>query len=368
MTMFAVAIALLVASVTIVAAYAAWLTMGRRRAIVPPSIAELPPVLIVVATYNEAPLIGRKLENLAALTYPAALRRTVIVDGGSTDGTLEILRQRSDVALLETSHRNKTAQLAEALRQRAGEAWVLVTDADAELAPDTLERLFEVCASDATIGVVGTRVRPAAAHALEAMHWRATDWLRAREDDRGSAAIVAAPCYLARRELLAFPADVIADDVHVACRAMLAGQRVGQAQATVLELRSPRTLGALLRHKYRKGDAYLREIMRFLPLAQRMPAAQRTIFLWRAALLTIVPLLSLLGGLSLVAAMAMHGLWPMLAVALLLSLPFARGAALAALLATVSAAALLTYPFSRQAASFPKILQPSEYPLPDELS
>jgi hypothetical protein len=51
---------------------------------------------------------------------------------------------------------------------------------------------------------------------------------------------------------------------------------------------------------------------------------------------------------------------------LVLLVPPARGAALAAVLAAVSAAALIAYPFSRQSASFPKILQPSEYPLPDE--
>ncbi|HEX9986218.1 MAG TPA: glycosyltransferase family 2 protein, partial [Thermoanaerobaculia bacterium] len=197
---------------------------------------------------------------------------------------------------------------------------------------------------------------PTSAHALEALHWRATDWLRAREADRGSAAIVAAPCYLARRELLAaMPSDTVADDVHVACRAMLAGQRVGHADATVLELRSPRSLGALLRHKYRKADAYLREIVRFLPSAPRIASPMRAIFLWRAALLTLVPLLGTLAGIAFILDGAFEA---GVAIALLLALKPMR---LAAVLAAVSAVALLTYPFSRQAASFPKI---SEFEAP----
>ena len=370
--MLAVAIGLLTASVAIVAAYAVWLMTSRPRIIEVRTPAEQPPVLIVVAVYDEAPLIERKLANLAALTWPR--RRIVIVDGGSTDGTIGHVRRwiasHADFALVETQHRNKTAQLTEALAAYRDESWVLVTDADALLEPDTLEHLFDVVASDEKVSVVGTRVRPISAHALESLHWRATDWLRTREYDRGSAAIVAAPCYLARRELLALPHDAIADDVHVACSAMLAGRRVGQSDATVLELRSPRSLRALLKHKYRKGDAYLREIMRFLPLAARMPAPMRTIFLWRAALLTLVPLLSAIGGIALAAALVLNwgaqGVLMLLAPALLLVLPPARGAALAAVLAAVSAAALFSYPFSRQAASFPKILQPSDYPLSDE--
>jgi Glycosyl transferase family 2 len=372
MFMLAVAIGLLAASVAIVAAYAAWLMTSRHRVVERTAPAERPPVLIVVAVYDEAPLIERKLANLAALIWPR--RRIVIVDGGSTDGTIGIVSRwiaaHPDFALLETERRSKTAQLSDALAAYREESWVLVTDADALLEPDTLERLFDVVASDESVSVVGTRVRPTSAHALESLHWRATDWLRAREYDRGSAAIVAAPCYLARREHLALPHDAIADDVHVACSAMLAGRRVGQSDATVLELRSPRTLYGLLRHKYRKGDAYLREIMRFLPLAGRMPAPMRTIFLWRAALLTIVPLLSAIGGIALAAALVLQwgvqGVLLLLAPALLLVIPPARGAALAAVLAAVSAAALFSYPFSRQAASFPKILQPSEYPLSDE--
>ena len=372
MRFLAIAIGLLAASVAIVATYVAWLMTARRRVVEEHAPAEQPPVLIVVAVYDEAPLIERKLANLAALTYPR--HRIVIVDGGSTDGTLgqvsRWIASRPDFTLLETQHRNKTAQLSEALGAYRDEAWVLVTDADALLEPDTLERLFDVVAIDDTVSVVGTRVRPISAHALESLHWRATDWLRAREYDRATAAIVAAPCYLARREFLSLPSDTIADDVHVACSAMLAGKRVGQSNVTVIELRSPRTLRALLRHKYRKGDAYLREIMRFLPLAARMPAPMRAIFLWRAALLSIVPLLSTVGSVMFVAALVftlgVQGSLLLLASSLLLLIPPARGAALAAVLAAVSAAALLTYPFSRQAASFPKILQPSEYPLSDE--
>src|SRR3954452_4569148 len=244
----------LAAALGIVAAYAWWLMRGR------PSrgVARSRPndILIVVPMFDEAPLIARKLENLAALTI---LRRVVIVDGGSTDGSVDIVREwiggREAFSLLETTHRNKTLQLNDALRLNSSEEWVLVTDADALLEPETLERMLDVVAADARVAVVGSHVRPAAAHALESLLWSATDWLRARESDRGSAGIVAAPCYLAHRDVLAhMPDDTIADDVHVTCRAMLAGRRIGHAaNASVTELRSPRTLLALLRHKYRKA-------------------------------------------------------------------------------------------------------------------
>ncbi|HEX7831477.1 MAG TPA: glycosyltransferase [Thermoanaerobaculia bacterium] len=351
-------LALLFGAIAIVGAYAVWLATARRRATPSSTSRTTTSVVIVVPVFDEAPLIDGKLANLDAL---ANKQRVLIVDGGSTDGTIDRVRAHGKFELLETTLRNKSAQLREALRVTS-EEWILVTDADALLEPDTLTKLLAVI--DDSTGVVGASVRPVSAHALESLHWRATDWLRDRESDRGSAAIVAAPCYLAHRTFLELPHDTIADDVHVACRAMLAGLRVGHADARVVELRSPRTLRALLRHKYRKADAYLREIVRFVPLTPRMPRAQRAIFLWRAALLTLVPILGMLATVALAISFAFEFTLAMQlgSVAMLVVIALAsRGAMLAAVLAGVSAVALLTYPFSRQEASFPKILQPIEY-------
>ena len=307
-------------------------------------------VTVVVPVFDEASLVSRKVADIRSLTYPRC--RVLFVDGGSTDGTPELIPGEW---LLRTHLRDKTAQLSAALRVSDSE-WVLVTDADAALPSDAIERLLDC--TDESIGVVGARVLPRDAHAIESLHWQLSDRLRELESSRGSAGIVTAPCYLVRRSLIAdLPSDTIADDVHVACRAMASGLRVVRAPLDVLELRSPRTLRDLLRHKSRKADAYLREVFRFLPAAARMTGPMRAIFLWRAALLTIVPLLwTVAAGLALIAA----PLLALLATAVVFIVPPARAAALALLLAAVSSAALLTYPFSRQAASFPKIQTISE--------
>jgi cellulose synthase/poly-beta-1,6-N-acetylglucosamine synthase-like glycosyltransferase len=342
---------LFLAGALIVGAYVLWLQAPRARGKAHQARAHGDAfVTVVVPVFDEASLISRKVADVRALTYPRC--RVIFVDGGSTDATPDLIPGEW---LLRTHLRDKTAQLNAALRVCDSE-WILVTDADAALPPDAVERLLD-CTGD-SIGVVGARVLPRDAHAIESLHWRLSDRLRELESGRGSAGIVTAPCYLVRRSLIAdLPPDTIADDVHVACRAMAAGLRVVRAQLDVLELRSPRTLSDLLRHKSRKADAYLREVFRFLPAVARMPGPMRGIFLWRAALLTLVPLLwTLAAALVLIAA----PLPTLLATAVVFLVPPARAAALAMLLSAVSAAALLTYPFSRQAASFPKIQTISE--------
>jgi dolichol-phosphate mannosyltransferase len=354
----------------VVMAYLAWLAAPARLGpLARPSTAAH--VLVVVPVFDEAPLIIGKLTNLLNLSYPR--RRVIIVDGGSTDGTLEIAANwmglHPGFELLRTSHRNKTAQIRAALKLEIDAQWILITDGDAVLQRDAVERLLQ--AAGPQVGVVGARVRPRDAHVLESLHWRFAEWLREQERRRGSASIVTGPCYLSRRELIEnLPADTVADDVHVSCRAMAAGLRIEVASTTVLELRSPRTLRMLVRHKHRKADAYLREVFRFLPYTGAMPSPMRAIFLWRAALMTIVPLASTVGALLVAVALmtgsfgaAQAGALAVLAMGLATrrGRQLLRFAGLAGILMGVSASALLVCPFSRQTAAFPKVLHASKY-------
>ncbi len=367
--------ALLAAWATLfVLAYIAWLSLpASPRACAEPG-APLD-VLVVVPVFDEAPFIIGKLNNLSGLRYRH--RQVVIVDGGSTDGSEEQaaswIASHPGFELLRTSHRNKTAQINSALENYPDATWILVTDADAVLQPDALERLTAVISADPQVGVAGASVRPREAHTLESLHWRFAEWLRGRERQRGSASIVTAPCYLVRRELIEnLPADTVADDVHVSCRAMAAGQRIEVAATTVVELRSPRSLRMLLRHKHRKADAYLREVFRFLPYVGHMPSPMRGIFLWRAALMTVVPLVAVAGVVLLTTSLAGKvfqsvgevELWALgigaFGLATRPARQLLRFACLAGILAGVSASALVCYPFSRQTASFPKVLRPSE--------
>jgi cellulose synthase/poly-beta-1,6-N-acetylglucosamine synthase-like glycosyltransferase len=248
---------------------------------------------------------------------------------------------------------------------------VVVTDADAWLAPETLERLVAAGEADASVAVVGTTVVPERAHALERLHWRLANAIRHRESDRGSASLVAGPCYAFRRTLLErLPDDVVSDDIHVALAAAASGKRVTLADVQVREQRSPVGLVDLFRHKLRKTDGYLREIFRFLPHVGRMPPPARAIFLWRAAHLTLLPVLVALGALGVAVSLSQTGLpsglrvlLPAVAAVLFAASWWGLGRrsspvlllAHGILLAAVTLAALVGYPFSRQTASFPKI-------------
>lgn len=332
-----------------------------------------PPVDVIVPVRDEAEWIEGKLRNLEDLRYPADRLRVFVVDGASSDGTADLvaahIARDPRFSLVRFPVADKTAQLNAGLR-RGDAPWVIVTDADARLPAEALELMIATGEADRAVGVVGAPVIPAGSHALDALHWRLGNHLRQREGRRGCASLVAGPCYAFRRDLLAaWPADVVADDMHVTFTAMAKGCRVELIDVAVTELRSPRHLAELVRHKFRRAHAYLREVFRFLPRLTTMTSAARAVFLWRAAHLTILPVLLLsTAGLSfawLAGAMASPAGRLAVGVAAGTGVVSCWGscrarqaaalAALGGLLAPTLVLALIAQPLWRQRASFAKV-------------
>lgn len=56
---------------------------------------EFPLISVVVAVYNGVRTLGQCLDSVLQQTYPNV--ELIVVDGGSTDGTLELLRDRADL-------------------------------------------------------------------------------------------------------------------------------------------------------------------------------------------------------------------------------------------------------------------------------
>ena len=103
---------------------------------------ELPFVSVVVAAYCEERVIERTLASLLALDYPRY--EIVIVDDGSTDGTVEILRPYAAdgrIRLIEKRHNEgKAMALNDAVPLLRGEI-ITIVDADIQPRPDTLRYL-----------------------------------------------------------------------------------------------------------------------------------------------------------------------------------------------------------------------------------
>ena len=126
---------------------AASLLLDRR----PPrgSFASYPAVSILIAAYNEEPLIAETLESLARQNYPGEFE-VIVIDDGSIDGTagiVEGLRYPWLRLLRQTANFGKPAALNRGLAEARFEL-IITLDADSSLHVDALRNLVERYLSD----------------------------------------------------------------------------------------------------------------------------------------------------------------------------------------------------------------------------
>jgi GT2 family glycosyltransferase len=109
-------------------------------------------VSVVVVAYNAMPWLEQCLESVRGV-------ETVVVDHGSTDGTLELVRDRfPEVVLVEEENRGLAFGWNTGVERTAGR-YVLLLNADAWLDPGALDALVAFADSRPDAAVVGPRLR-----------------------------------------------------------------------------------------------------------------------------------------------------------------------------------------------------------------
>jgi GT2 family glycosyltransferase len=126
-----------------------------RKAVTDPA----PLVYVVTLTWNQQAHTLHCLESLCRMTYPNF--RLLLVDNGSTDGTVEAVRERFPQVELIINPKNLgfsggfNAGLAHALAQ--GAPWVFMINNDTYVAPDLLDELMAY--SEVTgVGMLGPKI------------------------------------------------------------------------------------------------------------------------------------------------------------------------------------------------------------------
>ena len=112
----------------------------------------LPSVSVVIGVYNGAEMIGKCLESLLDQNYPSHLFDIIVVENGSTDDTVEVVR-RYPVRLYQNPTRGLAAARNYGLKHSEAEI-IATTDADCVAHPDWLCELVSPYA-DPEVGGVG---------------------------------------------------------------------------------------------------------------------------------------------------------------------------------------------------------------------
>lgn len=176
----------------------------------------LPSVTLMVPVHNERSSILAKLENTAALSYPPGQLEVLFISDGSTDGTVECIRQGLDhrSELIDLPQRGGKASALNAGLARARHDIVVFTDASIALAPDALEQIVRPF-DDPGIGCVSGEDHIAGAGG-EGLYGRYELFLRRLESELHSIVGASGSFYAQRRDLCEpFPAGLAPDFLSV---------------------------------------------------------------------------------------------------------------------------------------------------------
>ena len=250
-----------------------WLltTFGPRRPI-PVVSADPPTVTLIIAAHNEAKVIGRKLENTLAQTYPEDRMEIIVASDASDDGTDEIIRGYADrgVRLFRAPLRQgKTGTITAAAATATGTI-LMFSDANALYAPDAIEKMA-LPFSDAAIGGVSGKLiyentRRTAMSDGEQMYWSYENQIKVWESTFNSLIGANGSLYALRREAFGPLDPDVSDDFGFPLAAYGRGYRVIFQPLAVSREKAPETIKLEFRKKRRFVAHQLTTLARLWPV------------------------------------------------------------------------------------------------------
>lgn len=222
-----------------------------------------PSVSFIIAAYNEAEIIVRKLDNTLGLEYPRAQIEIIVASDGSSDATNDLVAAypAPEVRLLALPRQGKNLALNDAVAQARGEI-LIFSDADSMLEPDALRYLTAPFA-DPEIGGVGGDYHYAADNdegSGERTYWSFDRMLKEFQSRAGSMTSATGQIFAMRRALYRPLPLGVTDDFYASVQVPAAHQRLIFEPRAVARGPIAESTGAEFRRKLRVITAGLRGV------------------------------------------------------------------------------------------------------------
>jgi len=223
-----------------------------------------PHVTIVLPTYNEARLISSKLDNVAQQQYPLDKVNVLVIDSGSTDGTVDVVKKweannaRLRLCIVHESQRKGKADALNTALQHAPDDTMIFSDIDSLWAPDALRNALSYFSDQKVGALTGTKepLRQSGVD-LEIQYRDLYNSVRILESRVHSTPIFNGEFAGFRKNLLqaigGFPVNVGADDSHMATLIALMGYRAIAVRDVIAYELIPRGIRAFSRWRVRRA-------------------------------------------------------------------------------------------------------------------
>ena len=113
---------------------------------------------IIIPCYNEEKTIGIIIDKVKKTNLQQIKKEIIVVDDGSNDNSLEILRSITDIYLIENRNNlGKGGAIQKGLSKSTGD-YIIIQDADLEYDPNDYIKLLNKAINDGELVVYGSRI------------------------------------------------------------------------------------------------------------------------------------------------------------------------------------------------------------------
>jgi poly-beta-1,6-N-acetyl-D-glucosamine synthase len=239
----------------------------------PPATADLPALTLIVAAYNEGPILSAKLRNILELEYPRERFEVVFVTDGSDDGSERLLQEQPVPAecrlrVLHQPQRQGKLAAVDRVMPAVTTPITVYNDANALLNPEALRNIVKHYADPAVGAVAGEkRVRfaqTAGAEGVgEGVYWRYESTLKRLDAALYSVVGAAGELFSVRTALYESPPrDTVLEDFFQSLRIAMRGYRVAYAPDAYAVEGHSASLGEEFKRKVRNAAGGLQAILR----------------------------------------------------------------------------------------------------------
>ena len=114
---------------------------------------------IIIPAYNEAKTLPAVIEKVKAVSLNDIEKEIIVVDDGSTDGTLDILNQIPGILIIPQTNKGKGGAVKTGFKKATG-GILIIQDADLEYDPNDYPVLINPILNKKTKVVLGVRIKP----------------------------------------------------------------------------------------------------------------------------------------------------------------------------------------------------------------
>lgn len=182
---------------------------------------KLPFLSILIPAYNEENAIEGTINAVSNADYPKELMEIIVIDDGSKDNTLDILKKFKNIKILAKTNSGKADSLNQALKIAKGE-FITVIDADSIPEPDAFIKMVSYF-KDSEVAAVTSSIlvknKTKLLERLQAIEYTIIAWGRKLMEFIGSVYVTPGPLSMYRKKILekigGFDTKNITEDIEI---------------------------------------------------------------------------------------------------------------------------------------------------------